>query len=46
MRMLLPSPGLLQPLPIPDIVWQDVSIDFIEELPKAADKDVIFVVVD
>ena len=39
-------PWLLQPLLVPDRVWTDISMDFIEKLPKSGGKDWIMVVVD
>lgn len=40
------SPGLLQPLPIPSTLFIDISMNFIEGLPKLGMKDVIMVIVD
>ncbi|GKA83145.1 putative mitochondrial protein [Tanacetum coccineum] len=39
-------PGCLQPLPIPERIWTEVSMDFIEKLPNSQGKTVIMVVVD
>ena len=38
--------GLLQPLPIPQHQWNEVSMDFIGGLPKAKGYDSIMVVID
>lgn len=38
--------GLLQPLPLPQQIWEDVPINFIEGLPVSHGKSSILAVVD
>ncbi|KAA0064080.1 transposon Tf2-1 polyprotein isoform X1 [Cucumis melo var. makuwa] len=46
-KSLAPTPaGLLMPLEIPDRIWNDISMDFIEGLSKSVEYEVILVVVD
>lgn len=38
--------GLLQPLLVPELIWEDVSMDFISGLPRSHGYEVIMVIVD
>jgi hypothetical protein len=38
--------GLLLPLPVPNGVWTDIALDFVEALPRVRGKSVILTVVD
>jgi hypothetical protein len=42
----VPSPGLLEPIPIPEGAWQVITMDFITGLPRVEGQDVLLVIID
>ena len=38
--------GLLKPLPVPDRVWQEISVDYIVDLPESEGCEVLLVITD
>ena len=44
--LLQQTAGALQPLPIPEAIWVDISLDFAEGLTKSTGRDTILLVMD
>lgn len=44
--LTLAPAGLLQAIPIPNKIWGDIAMDFVEHLPKSEGNDTIMVVVN
>jgi Integrase zinc binding domain len=40
------SPGLLEPIAIPNQAWEVITMDFVTGLPKSQGKDVLMVIID